>query len=912
MKLQRRKLRPVIIGMALAAASAMAGENGVGEQALRLVARYRGVFTAPPRRVPTNKVVDGPVLGNGDVGVALAGPPESQAWHIGKNDFWSRSRRCVVTVGGLRMAAPALGGASYRQEQNLLRAEVSGVFEAKGLSLRTRSWVAATENLLVAELSCAGKPIEVALAQFAGPTGPAAGDRIRETRNHVNIGREQFGRGRWYFHGLLDDVRIYGRVLSPNEVRALAEGKGVPDGLAKRWDFDNGDAEGKLGKAKAFDGKTTWVDGGPLRLKGAVTIAAWIRPASFRPPGSASYIVSKGEWNKAYSLGLSADKLRMAIGGKFAQTPKPLRLNQWQHVAGTFDGSAIRVYVNGLEVKDAGPGRVGDAAAGVEGGVAWFTRRADPASVKDGRTVAAATRVLGAEVKAEGEGGLRIALQPGKKAIVVTAILSDLDAKDPLAAAKHRVAGLKLADVAALNESHRAWWRGFWSRSFIEIGDPLVEKSWYGSHYLMGSCSREGEVPPGLFGNWITTDRPAWAGDFHLNYNHEAPFWGLYSSNHVDTAASYETPILTYLPQARANARKLLHCRGVYYPVGIGPWGIGSGNVFLGQKSNAAYAAVNMVMRFYSTYDLDYARKAAYPFLREVGDFWEDYLKFEGGRYVIYNDAIHENHTPHDFNPLLSLGLVRMVFRALLDMSQELGVDAGRRAKWQHILDHLSTFPLQQRGGKTVFRYSERGQAWFGSNTLGIQHIWPAGAICLDSDPKLLEIARNTHAVLGRWRDYNGFPTYYTAAARVGLDPELILARLREQLQHHSYPNLFVFYGGGGIECCSAVPTCINEMLLQSHEGVLRFFPCWPKDRDARFGNLRAYGAFLVSAELKGGQVGGVRITSEKGRTCTVLNPWPGRGVGLSRDGKAAETLRGDRVTFKTRAGETVTLAPSD
>ena len=59
------------------------------------------------------------------------------------------------------------------------------------------------------------------------------------------------------------------------------------------------------------------------------------------------------------------------------------------------------------------------------------------------------------------------------------------------------------------------------------------------------------------------------------------------------------------------------------------------------------------------------------------------YLKFEGGRYVIYNDAIHEGHTPKDFNPLLSLGLVRMVFRALLDVSAELGVDAARRAKWR-------------------------------------------------------------------------------------------------------------------------------------------------------------------------------------------------------------------------------------
>ena len=860
--------------------------------------------------MPTNKVVDGPLLGNGDVGVAIGGPAERQTFFLSKNDFWSASRRRVITVGGLTVAVPALAGASYRQEQDLSKAEVRGTFAAKGLTVRTRSWVAASENLLVAELSCTGKATEVALVPFAGPAGGVAGARIRENRNHIHIGREQHGRGRWYFHGLIDDVRVYGRALSAAEVGDLAGLKDVPDGLARRWSFDeDGDAEGKVGKARQFDGKTTWVDGGELRVTKAVTIAAWIRPESGRPYGEASYIVSKGEWNSAYSLGLSTGKLRMAIGSRFAQTPTPLAPGTWHHVAGTFDGRSIKVFVDGVESRHASSAAADGAASGVEGSVAWFTRRADPEGLKTGRIVAVALRVLGAEAKA-GEDGVRFALAPGSAVAVAAAILTDLDAKDPLAAAKRRVAGLTPEDLAALNERHRAWWRGFWAKSFIDVGDPLLEKFWYGSHYLMASCSRSGKIPPGLFGNWITTDRPAWAGDFHLNYNHEAPFWGLYSSNHVDTAACYETPILEFLPQAKENARKLLKCRGVYYPVGIGPWGIvsGSGASFWGQKSNASYAATNMAMRFYCTYDLDYARSTAYPFLREVGDFWEDYLKLEGGRYVIYNDAIHEGHTPKDMNPLLSLGLVRMAFRALLDMSKELGVDAGRRAKWQHILDHMSDYPLQERDGKTVFRYSEKGQPWFRSNTLGIQHIWPAGAIGLDSAPKLLEVARNTHAALGRWRDHNGFPTFYTAAARIGIDPKLILKNLHYQLEHHSYPNLFVFYGGGGIECCSAVPTCLNEMLLQSHEGVLRLFPCWPKDRDARFGSLRAYGAFLVSAERQGGQVRSVEIVSEKGRDCTVQNPWPGQAATLLRDGARAETAAGERLSFKTRPGERVRL----
>ena len=91
------------------------------------------------------------------------------------------------------------------------------------------------------------------------------------------------------------------------------------------------------------------------------------------------------------------------------------------------------------------------------------------------------------------------------------------------------------------------------------------------------------------------------------------------------------------------------------------------------------------------------------------------------------------------------------------------------------------------------------------------------------------------------------------------------------------YPNGYVVWPGGGVETSSTVPGAINEMLLQSYEGVLRVFPAWPKDRDARFGSLRAYGAFLVSSELVKGEVTELTIESEKGRTVRSRIPGPER-----------------------------------
>ena len=93
----------------------------------------------------------------------------------------------------------------------------------------------------------------------------------------------------------------------------------------------------------------------------------------------------------------------------------------------------------------------------------------------------------------------------------------------------------------------------------------------------------------------------------------------------------------------------------------------GEGNrMFLGQKSNAAFASVNMLMRFYHTYDADSARRV-HPFLIEVANFWEDYLRLENRRYVITRDASGEvGDGGNDRNNCLSLGLVRMLFQGML------------------------------------------------------------------------------------------------------------------------------------------------------------------------------------------------------------------------------------------------------
>jgi len=106
-----------------------------------------------------------------------------------------------------------------------------------------------------------------------------------------------------------------------------------------------------------------------------------------------------------------------------------------------------------------------------------------------------------------------------------------------------------------------------------------------------------------------------------------------------------------------------------------------------------------------------------------------------------------------------------------------------------------------------------------------------------------------------------------------------------------------------------ALPVVINECLLQSYSGVLRFFPNWPADRRAEFHTLRAVGAFLVSAAFDQGAVQWIEITSEAGGPLRLIVPWPEGARCISADGERA--VPGGEQEIATQIGETIRLFPT-
>ena len=546
---------------------------------------------------------------------------------------------------------------------------------------------------------------------------------------------------------------------------------------------------------------------------------------------------------------------------------------------------------------------------GVTGDIQWLTRSFSD-SVDISTKVAVALKILG-------HTGNEVVLKPGRKLVLALCIESSFKNKDPLKYILSRIRETDMRSIDNLRVEHNKWWDDYWKSSSVFIEDTVLMKAWYKGLYTMASCSRDPEFPPGLFG-WTTTDTPAWNGDYHLNYNFQAPFYSLYSSNHLEQAIPHDAPLLDFMDRGEWYALNAKKARGILYPVGIGPLGIEVTRnfsvggyqksddielegLFYGQRSNAAYGLVNMAQCWRCTYDLEYGRKI-YPYALAVVSFWEDYLKYENGRYVIYADAIHEG-SGKDMNPVLSLGLIRNAFDLILDLSRTLGRNTDRQTKWKDILLKISSFPVQIRNGRMVFRYTEKGLDWVDGNGLGIQHIYPSNAIHLDSDPELLVVARNTIDEMQRWHDMNTSNSFFVAAVRVGYDPLKILKELHKYALNTN-PNGFQLNNPHGIENSCTVTNALNEMLCMSVGNVIRLFGNFPSDINAGFDKLRCWGAFLVSAILKDGIISGVKIFSEKGRNCTMVNPWPGRKVQLIRNGKSVMVLEGSRFSFDTSVNE--------
>ncbi|QJD86601.1 glycosyl hydrolase family 95 catalytic domain-containing protein [Cohnella herbarum] len=487
-------------------------------------------------------------------------------------------------------------------------------------------------------------------------------------------------------------------------------------------------------------------------------------------------------------------------------------------------------------------------------------------------------------------------------------------------------------------------WEAYWSRSGVALEDEFLERIWYRNLYFF-QCSVKPEATcPGLFANWSYGKIGSeWHGDYHMNYNTQQPFWLAFSSNHVDKHLAYVNMVDHVLPVSRKWAREYYGLRGAYYPHSAYPvemnmmpypvphWGW--------EVCETPWTVQSLWWHYLYTMDKIFLAERAYTPIKEAVLFMVDYMKrpdargesWGDDRYHIFPTVVPELYelTPgfeKNRDCIVDLTLTKFLFRAFLDACEALGRSAEQSellAEIGDILDHFPEYPTAESERGTVF-VSVAGED---PETVynvpnGITTVFPGEDHGLHSSPEEYGIAVNSY-LNHRNEGGNELVFLNLAGARLG---KLDLERFKRQIDYCMLPNgtctdkllesggrysdttSFDYMGPMGIWFENfALPAVINECLMQSYNGIIRFFPNWPLDKRAEFSTLRAVGGFLVSAIADAGKVQGIEIYSEAGSTLRIYNPWNAATVIRTR---GEETLTGEVLALDTDTGEKIRLIP--
>jgi alpha-L-fucosidase 2 len=480
----------------------------------------------------------------------------------------------------------------------------------------------------------------------------------------------------------------------------------------------------------------------------------------------------------------------------------------------------------------------------------------------------------------------------------------------------------------------REFWASYWAASAVELADEFLMELWYRNSYFLACAAAPGKTCPGLFGPWsyrrIGSD---WHGDYHLNYNVQQPFWGVFSSNHPELHEPYVSMVDHLLPLSREWAGQYYGLRGAAFPHSAYPvrmttnpypdpsWGW--------EVCETPWAVQSLWWQYLYTQDADYLRDRAFGPLKEATLFFVDYVLsstgrggFEDGRLHVFPTVTPELYGlrpgfRYNADCVVDLSLGRFLLQAFADAVQVLERSQEEGDLLDQVADVLRRLVDYPTSGEVIVSTPGEDPDIVYNVPVAAMPAFPAEQVGLGSEPAELELLRRT------WRNQTiegGNELVFAAVqgARLGI---LDLERFKRDVRYCLLPNgtatdrvravhgryddtlSFDFMSRGGIWVENfALPAVINECLLQSYDGVLRLFPNWPGD--ASFATLRAAGAFLVSASRRAGVVEEVTVLSETGSDLRLELPWPD-GALLTVDG-SAEKVGPGTTRLTTRPGQSL------
>jgi hypothetical protein len=521
--------------------------------------------------------------------------------------------------------------------------------------------------------------------------------------------------------------------------------------------------------------------------------------------------------------------------------------------------------------------------------------------------------------------------------LTIVSIVTSYDTKDFFPEALRLVKQALAEERSKLIRKHEDEWSRFWSASGVQIKDSFLNATWYRNLYFMRCISKNGVTPAGLLAGLVPANDykgAAWKGSFTLDYNGEQMYWAWYGCNHKELSEPYEKIINDYLPRAEWFARQTYDCKGAFFPVNVyihepmAMDGLKSVNKRMTAYIPWSYVpaisgwTVQNLWLHYKYYpDTLLLRRNLYPALRAAAVFYLDFIgqcKRDGDGKAIIGPTYSPEHGNFGvYEGTADIAFMRHTFNIVIECSQILKTDKGLAAQCASALRLLPAYPLSAATPPVVVDYKDSKTAEY-NVAVPVLPIYPADEVnwfSRDGDKDLFD--RTIDQL--KWNGNNAMIMLAISRARLSMPGTFDWTKkyLSQRLKPNGTFGMNRVTGKPGFNDLGnyteqfAASGVINELLLQSVGGILRFFPAWPAGEDAAFTRLRSEGGFLVSSRMKGDGIQDIRIQSTAGGVLRFLNPWKG-GPLIVKNGKAVSvrdegngifslpTIKGDQLILKS------------